>query len=163
MNKITILIFIFLIQLDISVNAVEGSQSYPSQAETQINGVPVVSRYLELSIKEWTTKVNTHKERMQLLSKEWGKSKEVDYDLLNLNDFGFEEFKILGVTDQYVTAKGFNRTNSWARVVKYRIIFENGTYLIEPSHVSITEGVEKIGILDKRFLTTYWTAGELIK
>ena len=160
MKKITTLIFICLIHLGICVNAVEVRQSYPSQDETQINGVPVVSKYLELSIKEWTTDVNTHKERMQLLSQEWAKSKDVDYDLLKLNDFGFEEFKILGVTDQYVTAKGFNRTNNWARVIKFRIIFENGSYLIEPSH--ITEGVGRI-VPATRYLTAYWTAGELLK
>lgn len=132
---------------------------YPTENDTKDAGVKVVQLYMNLVVQHYQNDKNTQSARVDLLSREWMQSKVIDPDLYLLNDVAFEEYRVLGVTDNYVTVKGFNRSNSWARIVKFKIVVENGKYVIQPSHVSEVGGE----ILSSKFLTVHWTQSELIK
>jgi len=145
--------------------AVAGEYSirYPTEKETTDAGMKVVRQYMDLVVRHYQDDKNTQSARVALLSKEWLQSKGVDPDLYRLSDFAFEEYRVLGVSDNYIAVKGFSRSNSWARVIKFKIIVENGKYLIQPSHTSLVDGIPELMISSTKFLTVHWTESELIK
>jgi hypothetical protein len=145
--------------------AVAGEYSirYPTETETTEAGMKVVQQYMDLIVRHYPDYTNTQSARVALLSKEWLHSKGIDPDLYQLNDFAFEEYRVLEVSDNYITVKGFNRSNSWARVIKFKIIVENGKYVIQPSHTSVVDGSPELMISSTKFLTVHWTQSELIK
>lgn len=130
---------------------------FPTERETINQGIPVIKKYMELTVNDYLKKQNTDAERFALISKEYLSSQGLDPDLFKLNDYGFEEFRIVGAKRNYIMVKGFNRSNGWARIVTFRILVENGSFVIEPSNFSRKKD-GKVG----NFVTGYWTSSDLI-
>ena len=135
---------------------------YPSEEQTKIEGLKVVQSYLDLVIGSWKGKADTQKARFNLLSQEWFDSLELDQDICQLNEFLFEEYRILKVTNNYVLVKIINRSNGWSLELKYKVIVEDGIYRIQPYKFAVSREIPEI-TASVKFVTPHWTAGSPTK
>jgi hypothetical protein len=133
--------------------------SFPTEAETKDEGVKVVKEFMDLMIKEWTSKgkEQTQAARMKLLSQEYLKSREIDPKAWKMNQYGFEEYEVQDVKRCYVVVKGSNRTNGWSHVVTFRLLKEGKKLRIEPSHADPSKSTES------RYITPWWTVKEHVR
>ena len=165
MKTMTKIAMFALVMAIFSTNAALGDSAdswklrFPTETETKQRGAPVVTKYMELVVKNWVHKEKTTAARFSLLSKEYLSSHGIDPDLFEQNDYGFEEFRVVGVKRNYVLVKGFNRSNAWARLISFRILVENGSFVIEPSNISRKKDIGEVG----NYVTAYWTSSDLIK
>ena len=152
------MIALFIVASPCATIASDWQIRFPTETETSEHGIPVVTKYMDLAVKEWVSKQNTATARFALISREYLSSQGVDPDLFELNEFGFEEFRVVGVKGNYIMVKGFNRSVGWARLLTFRILVENESYVIEPSRVSRKKDYGEVG----NYVYSWWTSSDLI-
>lgn len=160
-RKVIVSLLLLMSTLSAAFGETTWTLSFPSESATKQEGVAVVKRYMDLLVQERNEKINTQGERFKLVSKEWLESRGIDSSQYELNDYAFEEYRLLGIKNNYVIVKGTN-PNGWARVIKFRLIVENGHFVIEPSKTSTVKGLE--GFTDDTdFVTAWWTSSGLLR
>ncbi len=131
---------------------------FPTENETREQGIPVVEKFMALSVQDWVEGKNTDAERFTLISQEYLSSQDINPDFFQLNDYGFDDFKIIGIKRNHIKVKGFNRSNGWARIVTFRMLIENGSFVILPSKVSRKTKDNE----NENYVTYWWMSSKLI-
>ncbi len=132
--------------------------AYPSENETKDKGVPVVKAYLELMVKNRDRPLENDAEMWSMISREYLASQNVEMDRFILNTYIIEEYRLVGVKNQYVMAE-VSHKDGWTRTLTFRILKEDENYVIEPSGLDRQSEQDLV----PSSVTPWWTAGDPVK
>ena len=89
--------------------------------------------------------------RFSFLSKRFLQAEDVD-DSFKINDYGFEDYSIDGVSGNEIRVTGVNHTNKWKVTITFKVLVEDDEYVLEPSEALLSEFFGK----PSNYVTVFW-------